>query len=526
MSIDFSCIITGHKDGKYRYLKTCDSCSEKSEVTRYDGLKSRDRHNGKDYCLRCACKIKNSGKGNPAKRKEVRRKISAATKGKSKSFKDGKNLRRLGIKQSTNGYLLEWDDSRQRYIPQHRLVVEKHLGRLLVDEEQVHHINGNKVDNSIENLWLCSTPGDHTRTHKQLETIAFQAYTLGLVEFDCQTGRYFISAQVQDKSMRVSLGFEDVSILQGKNICESRSDVNIDSEVIRDVIRPIPLIAANMSSVTNADFCIALYKAGALGVLHRAANYDWMLSETQKIAKSCEHVAVSIGVGDKQFDLAKRMISVGANIIVIDIAHGYCDAVINLGKRLKRSFPHCKVVVGNTINADMIYEVYEFCDAIKIGIAQGQACETKDTAGCTEKQFSAIRQITSTARKFNIPLISDGGVRLPGDFTKAILGGADAVMAGGIFARCPESAAEIVYQDSKPKKVYSGMASRDVQNQWRGGLKEGTCPEGKTVYLDLGESLESLLTRYSGALRSGITYVGAKNISDARDQARFIRIAR
>jgi IMP dehydrogenase len=279
-----------------------------------------------------------------------------------------------------------------------------------------------------------------------------------------------------------------------------------------------------MSTVVNADFCIQLYKAGALGIMHRALDETPYLAEVQEIASKCSLVAASVGVGDGQFELAQKLIQHGANIITIDIAHGYCDAVIDLGKRIKQYSPSTKLILGNTINSDMIYEVSEFADAIKIGIAQGAACETKDTAGCTAKQFSAIRSCVFASKQCGIPIISDGGIRKPSDFTKAIMAGANSVMAGSIFARCPESAGEIVNVDGIDKKIYAGMASRQVQNQWRGGLTKGTCPEGKTIYMDIGEPLSKLLERYSGALRSGITYVGELNINDAQRHVKFLRI--
>jgi GMP reductase len=97
-------------------------------------------------------------------------------------------------------------------------------------------------------------------------------------------------------------------------------------------------------------------------------------------------------------------------------------------------------------------------------------------------------------------------------------------MAGKIFAMCPESAAEIISENGDyPKKVYYGMASRKAQNEWKGGLKVGTCSEGKTVYLNLGEPAEGLLERYSGALRSGITYAGGTDINSFQKEVEFVR---
>jgi IMP dehydrogenase/GMP reductase len=168
----------------------------------------------------------------------------------------------------------------------------------------------------------------------------------------------------------------------------------------------------------------------------------------------------------------------------------------------------------------MLYEVYRFADALKVGIGSGAACTTKNTAGCYEPQFSAVLKFKEEARRLGMPVISDGGIREPADFVKAVGAGAGAVMAGSIFARCPESAAEVV----EGKKIYAGMASRYVQDRWKGGLKKGTCPEGKVVPLDLGEPVGRLLERYVGALRSGITYAGATDVKSFQELVEFVTV--
>ena len=323
---------------------------------------------------------------------------------------------------------------------------------------------------------------------------------------------------------QVSLGFEDVAISQAKNLCKSRLDTNIQSEAIRGVRLAIPLIAANMSYVTNADFCTQLSKLGALGVMHRAAEPRELLHEVKKISRSCSWTAASVGVGSDQLTLCNKLVEAGANIIVIDIAHGYSDEVITLGKQIKSAFPAVKLVLGNTINIEMLKEVSDFADALKVGIGQGLSCETKNTAACTEKQFSAVYKFRELSKKYGVPIISDGGIREPSDFVKAIAAGANSVMAGSIFAKCPESAAPVKEINGVRKKVYAGMASRRVQNEWKKELKQGTCPEGKEMLLDLGESVHSLLERYSGALRSGITYAGAVDVATFQERVKFIRL--
>lgn len=402
--------------------------------------------------------------------------------------------------------------------------VQERFNHEVKDLKEIHHLDGDKKNNAISNL-VELTKNEHFTLHSQLEKLAFQLVKDNLITFDFKDKRYVKSTELRLSSMPRSYGFEDIAICQQKNICKSRLDAKITSEIIRGVKIDIPLIAANMSTVINSDFYIKLINLGGFGILHRATSKEFVIEEIKKIAKKCEWVAASIGIEVDQFEHIKNMINYGCNIIVIDIAHGYSDTVLELAKKLKKTYPHIKIVIGNTTNIDLLYECYDFVDAIKVGIAQGFACETKNTAGCTEKQFSAVFKFKVEAKNFGIPIISDGSIKEPADFTKAIAAGANSVMAGKIFAACPESAAETKYINDVPKKIYAGMASRYVQEQWKGKLKENTCPEGGIRYLDVGESSEKLLERYASALRSGITYSGANDIVSFQENVKFVKLS-
>lgn len=513
---------------KKRVIKTCDVCGGQSETTLDTINKTRRkwlaRHESNqssylDFCFGCSMKIKNTGNMNASKRQDVRRKISNATRGKSKRFKDGKNPRLCGTKlsQGEHGYVLVHDGI--EYHRQHRVVMEQVLQRPLTNVEQVHHIDGDKLNNLAHNLHLCASDVDHSKLHKQLESVAMQAVKSGFIFFDRSPGQYRLRSDLMPRS----LGFEDIAIQQSFNQCQSRLDVDTKSEICRGVWLNVPLVASNMSTVVNADFCILLSKYGAMGIMHRAAPDDILIQSAKSMASYLEHIAVSVGVGDVQVQLAKKIIRAGATIVVIDIAHGFSSGVLDTAKAIKVFSPTTKIIVGNFVCPEAIPYFNDYVDGIKLGIAQGLACETKNTAGCTEKQFSAIAKMTAICRDFGMPMISDGGIREPADYTKAIAAGANAVMAGSIFARCPESAAEIVHVDGVAKKVYAGMASRYVQDKWR-GMKAGTCPEGSVRYLDIGESVEKLIERYQGALRSGVTYAGGKDIQSFQANVKFIRV--
>jgi IMP dehydrogenase/GMP reductase len=340
---------------------------------------------------------------------------------------------------------------------------------------------------------------------------------------------YQIDSGFDIQSFPMSYGFEDIAISQQKNICKSRLDIDTMSEVMRGVYLKVPIIAANMSTVINAKFAIELYRQGAMGILHRAQTQEDILEEINALViAECDIIAASLGIGDEQLDSATEMVDLGCNVLCVDVANGYTDRALDLVKKIKKQHPNVKIILGNTVNTGALEKAADFIDAIKVGIAQGFACETKNTAGCTEKQFSAIYKFKELSKRLGMPVISDGGIKEPADFVKAIAAGANSVMAGKIFAACPESAAQEVLVDvgnnvTRLKKVYAGMSSRMVQDIWRGGLKKGTCPEGGVRYLDIGESADKLLERYAGALKSGISYSEAKDVESFQKNVKFIR---
>jgi IMP dehydrogenase/GMP reductase len=332
------------------------------------------------------------------------------------------------------------------------------------------------------------------------------------------------------KLLYKSLGFEDVAIAQAKNVLKSRLDADICSEVIRGVKLSIPLMAANMSTVIDSEFALKIRSLGAMGVLHRAwANEEDYYREVTRMSVMSDSpwVAASVGVGPEQRKIGRNLIDRGVNILFIDIAHGWSDAVYEDAAAYKAYSEQVKVVVGNVNNLEALYDYDGVADAVKVGIGQGLACSTKNTAGATEKQFSAVLKFKEEAKRLGMPIISDGGIREPGDFSKAIGAGASAVMAGSIFAACTDSAAEWWVDPEcglRTKRIYSGMSSLAVQNEWRGGLKKGTVAEGITIKLEPSGPVEELLDAYAGALRSAITYAGAVDIKSFQNLVKFIRI--
>lgn len=321
-----------------------------------------------------------------------------------------------------------------------------------------------------------------------------------------------------------SYSFKDVAIKQQQCIVNSRKDIKIESEIIRGVKIKIPLIASNMIDVVNSSFCNQLYKLGSLGFMHRGfSNNEKHIEEIQRISRECSVVVASIGIQTQDYFLVEQLIKAGTNVICIDVAHCFSNNTLQLCKHIKEHHPTVKIVVGNTVNPDAIEFFNDYVDAIKCGCASGGCCETRNTSGSYKPQWSTIYDMKERAQIYGMPLISDGGIREPADFSKSLGAGASSCMAGSIFARCPESSSKTIEIDGVKKKLIRGMASRAIQEKWRGNVSND-CPEGRSVFLDEGESVEKLLERYSGALRSGISYSGFDNVQDFQKGCEFILI--
>lgn len=225
----------------------------------------------------------------------------------------------------------------------------------------------------------------------QLHAIHLELIKRNIIQFDHKKNKFSINPDIDIATIPKSLDFDDIAIVQKKNQCQSRLEACTESEIIKGIKVKYPLIASNMSTVINESFYEKIHKLGAFAIMHRADSDDNLISAASRLSKKCEWVAFSIGVGNGQFELAKNLINAGANVIVIDIAHGYSDIVFNLGKQIKTNYPHVKLVIGNTTNTEMLLESHDFIDGIKVGIGGG--CFVAGTLVQTKNGLKPIEKI-------------------------------------------------------------------------------------------------------------------------------------
>ena len=243
--------------------------------------------------------------------------------------------------------------------------------------------------------------------------------------------------------------------------------------------------------------------------------------------------AAAVGVTADLMDRVKALSDAAVDAIVIDTAHGHSKGVIDVLKKVKKSFPKIDVVVGNIATSEAAAYLLEAgADGIKVGIGPGSICTTRIIAGVGYPQLSAVLEVSSVLAGTGVPLIADGGVRYTGDIVKAVAAGADCVMLGSLLAGTKESPGETVIYEGRKFKTYRGMGSveamkkgskdryfQDVEDDIKKLVPEGIV--GRVPYKgELNESIH----QFVGGLRAGMGYCGSKDIVTLKETARFVQI--
>src|SRR3989344_9478233 len=241
-------------------------------------------------------------------------------------------------------------------------------------------------------------------------------------------------------------------------------------------------------------------------------------------------VGGSVGVHGDFVERAQALTQAGADVIVIDIAHGHPDMMFNAIMRLRAACPNAQLVAGNIATAAAAHELCEAgVDAIKVGVGPGTTCITRLVTGCGVPQLTAVLECADMAKKYGVPVIADGGVQKSGDIVKALGDGADTVMVGGMFAGIHESPGVIMSRGDRKFKVCRGSASFAVA-QRRQNIKQ----ERKDLSEVVAEVVESLVPykgylremigQLVGGLKSGMSYVNAHTIAELQQNVEFIRV--
>lgn len=248
-------------------------------------------------------------------------------------------------------------------------------------------------------------------------------------------------------------------------------------------------------------------------------------------AKGRLRCGAAIGVKEDALERARQLVMAGVDVLVIDIAHGHSEACINTLRQIKRELPGIDVVAGNIATAEGATDLIKAgADGIKCGIGSGSICTTRLMAGAGIPQLSALLEAYKVCDEYGIPLISDGGNRHYGNIAKALGAGASCIMLGRMIAGAEESPGPVLIRDGRRVKMIRGMAgvSANLSNTARQNLQEpdllSFTPEGVEGYVAYSGPVQDTIKQICDAVRSGMSYTGAHNLSEFKQKARFVRI--
>ena len=254
-----------------------------------------------------------------------------------------------------------------------------------------------------------------------------------------------------------------------------------------------------------------------------------------KDARGRLRVGVALGVRADDLERAAACVEAGADVLLVDIAHGHSEHTMNMVRRLKTHFPRLPVIAGNVATPQGVRDLAEAgADAVKVGVGSGSICITRVVTGFGVPQLTAIAECSEMGRKMNVPIIADGGVRTSGDLTKALAAGASTVMLGSMLAGTDESPGTAIVRDGRRYKIVRGMASLTANVERRRMEKGETLsdedftevvPEGVEGFVPYRGAVADILHQMVGGLRSGLSYAGSTTIEELWENAEFIRMS-
>ena len=460
-------------------------------------------------------------------------------------------------------------------------------------------------------------------------------------------------------NIREGLTFDDVLLIPKRSPIISRSQTNLKTRLSRNISLNIPVISANMDTVTESPMAIALAREGGVGIIHRFMTIQDQVDEVLKVkrsesvmieqpytisidssvgyAKKIMHdfgisglliekdkklagiitkrdllfetnfdnnvtsvmskdvvfaelgttiekakdilhknrieklpiidkdkhiiglitskdilkmeefpnaskdkkgrllVGAAVGVKGDYLERTEALLDAGADVMVVDIAHGHSDNAINCVHLIKKAFKDCELIAGNIATGNGTEDLIRAgVDAIKVGVGSGSICITRVITGSGVPQLTAILDSVKIAKKYEIPVISDGGIRNSGDLTKALAAGSSSVMVGSLLGGTDESPGKTLVKNGKKYKIYRGMASfyaslgrkyreEGEQNKESDELNDYV-PEGVEAMVSYKGSVVEIIRQLVGGLRSGLSYCGAKTINEMQQNAEFVRI--
>jgi len=335
--------------------------------------------------------------------------------------------------------------------------------------------------------------------------------------------------------IKEALTFDDVTLApKYSEVLPSQVDTKI--QLSKNITLKIPLLSSAMDTVTESKMAISIAKAGGIGVIHRNLNIKKQIQEIRKVKSKNLIVGAAVGAGVDEIVRAESILKEGVDIIVVDTAHGHTKKVAEIIKKIKKiKNKKTLICAGNIATSEAAKFLIKLgVDIIKVGIGPGSICTTRLVAGIGVPQLSAIINVKNGTKNKNVKIISDGGIKFSGDIAKALVAGADAVMIGSLFAGTTESPGKLIRKKGRLYKNFRGMGSVGAMNkgsadryfQKKQNDRSKYVPEGVEGLIKFKGSVDKVIFKLVGGLKSSMGYLGAKSIIKLGKKPNFVKITK
>lgn len=326
-------------------------------------------------------------------------------------------------------------------------------------------------------------------------------------------------------------------------------EVQRTTTLVKDVMTPMPLIVGKVG--INPDEAMALLAQHRIEKLPLVDDNNRLrglitvkdFDKSEKYPNAAKDgagrllVGAAVGVGTDAWERSMALIEAGADLLIVDTAHGHNSAVLEMIKKLKKE-PFAKntdIIGGNIATTEGAQAIIDAgADGIKVGVGPGSICTTRVVAGVGVPQITAVHLASLAAKKAGIPVIADGGLQYSGDIPKALVAGASSVMLGSLLAGTDEAPGDITYVGGKQYKTYRGMGSlgamqarsysKDRYFQDDVLREDKLVPEGVEGRVPYRGTVASVVHQLIGGLRASMGYVGAGTVAELKEKGKFVRI--
>ncbi|MDS0259753.1 guanosine monophosphate reductase [Haloarcula sp. S1CR25-12] len=326
--------------------------------------------------------------------------------------------------------------------------------------------------------------------------------------------------------IRTGLSYGDVLLVPQRSPVDSRSDVDLSTQLTPGLTLETPLVSAAMDTVTEADLAIALGEAGGVGTIHRFLTVEEQAEAVATVADAGVPVTAAVGIDEDHVARTAAVVEAGADAVVVDVAHGHMERTLDAVADIREEYPALDVVAGNVATPAGVEDLAAAgADCVKVGIGPGSHCTTRKVAGAGVPQLTAVDDCAEAAADLGVTVCADGGIQTSGDAVKALMAGADTVMLGSLFAGTDEAPGATVEVDGVRYKRSRGMATTAAAEDRSDKAENVTADEGVEGLTPYKGPVGDVAREFCAGIRSGLSYCGGHDIAAARENSEFVRVA-